>query len=420
VLLRAGSGGSATSVRPALTVGETVLGRFFFIHEARARRDGQALRAYEFLHATFGEYLGARAVERELADLVEDDLRQSHRSRIAPTDDDFLHALLSFSVLSQRRTTLDFLTDLLAGWDEQRLNVLRVILLGLFRRALEPRERGRMADYAPVPLSVPARHAVYAANLVLLLVAIGAPFTTDELFPDADDRIDEWRRLTLLWKSQFRADAWSRLVGTLGVQRGWVDERRVLVFSRDRSWPDANAPASDLYWTRDVLTADKRDQEFVRGHFAWLQDNDRLRQWQTNLHCDPLDDLAHHALEPLATTIEDVVTVVHGYWDNRAVSAAQSLITLWLRASVDSDPEELFDAFQVAAEVARRGFPPTGADARRTYRIILLRTLRDQRDRLGPTHTAALRKQLETRPGADEPDKWEELDALVKEILDGG
>jgi hypothetical protein len=62
VLLRTESAEPTTSVRRSLTVGETILGRFFFIHEARARRDGQALQTYEFLHATFGEYLGARAL----------------------------------------------------------------------------------------------------------------------------------------------------------------------------------------------------------------------------------------------------------------------------------------------------------------------------------------------------------------------
>lgn len=136
-----------------------------------------------------------------------------------------------------------------------------------------------------------------------------------------------------------------------------------------------------------------------------------------------MDDLAHHALEPLATMIEDAVTMVHGFWDDRAISAAQSLITLWLRVSVNSDPEELLDAFRVAVEIARWGFPPTGIDARRTYRIILLRTLRDQRAQLGPTHTAALRKQLTTGTGAyehDEPDEPDELATLMEEILDSG
>ncbi|MEU4236637.1 hypothetical protein [Actinoplanes sp. NPDC026619] len=414
-LLHTGFAAPATGVRRALGVGETVLGRFFFIHEARARRDGKALQTYEFLHATFGEYLGARAVERELADLVEDDLRQRRRSRVAPVDDDFLHALLSFSALSQRRTTLDFLTDRLAGWDDQRRSVLRAMLLALFQRALEPRERGRYADYAPAALSVPARHATYSANLVLLLVATGTPVTSDDLFPDADDRIEEWRRLTLLWRSQLRADAWSRLVGTVGVRRDWAGEERILRLFRDRYQPRADPPLSDPYWTRNVLTADKDYPEFRRGHFSWDQGDDRVRQWQANLHCDQFDDLAQHALEPLTTAIEDVVVSVHGYWADRSVSAAHSLITLWMRMSAGNDPDELFDAFRDAVDIALGGFAPHGAEARRIYRIIILNNLRDQRDRLGPARIAELRERLEDRSRrVNEPD---DLAALTAEIL---
>jgi len=419
VLLGSGADGPTANVRRILTVGETVLGRFFFIHEARARRDGQALQTYEFLHATFGEYLGARALERELADLVDDVLRQSRRSRAAPTDDDFLHALLSFATISQRQTTLDFLAGRLVGWDESRRDVLRDMVLHLFRHALERRDHSRFADYSPAPLSAPARYAVYSANLVLLLVAIGSPFTTDDLFPEVDDRIDEWRRVTLLWKSQLRADAWSRLVGTIGVHRSWAGEQRVLVFSRDRGWPDVPVPRSDLYWTRDVLTADKEFPEFVRGQFCWNRENDRLRQWQANFHCDPLDDLAQHALEPLTAAVEDAVVMVHGFWEDRAVSAAQSLITLWLLISTDSRAEELVDAFGVAIEIARRGFPPTGVESRRNFRIILLRTLRDHRDRLDPGQYVALRRHFEdgTEDRRYTPDEPEDLAALATEIL---
>jgi hypothetical protein len=416
VLLHPGPQARPVGARRALGAGETVLGRFFFIHEARARRDGKALRTYEFLHATFGEYLGARAVERELADLVDDDLRHSRRSRAAPIDDDFLHALLSFAAISQRRTMLDFLTGRLAAWDSARLDVLRGLLLNLFQRALEPRESSRYAEYSPARPTVPARHATYSANVVLLLVATGRPVTSDDLFPGADDRIEEWRRLTLLWKSQLRADAWSRLVGTVGVRRDWSGEDRVLVLFRDRTWPHADPPASDPYWTRDVLTAEKDEPEFTRGHFSWTQGNELLQQWQANFHCDELDDLAFHALEPLTRRMGEAVTTVHGYWPDRAVSAANSLITLWLRASAGDDPDALFDAFRDAVEIARGGFAPGGVVDRRTYRTILLNMIRDQRDRLGPARVAQLRARLEarTKGRVNEP---EDLAELVAEIL---
>ncbi|MGH3760180.1 hypothetical protein [Actinophytocola sp.] len=36
---------------------QTVIGRFFLVHEAQASRDNARLKTYEFLHATFSEYL---------------------------------------------------------------------------------------------------------------------------------------------------------------------------------------------------------------------------------------------------------------------------------------------------------------------------------------------------------------------------
>jgi hypothetical protein len=174
---------TSTTTRRKLTVGQTVLGRFFFIHEARARREDQPLRTYKFLHATFGEYLIARALERELSDLAETALAQDRRSRATRTDDNFLHALLSFATISQRRTTLDFLTQLLAEWEQRRRSLIRTILLDLFQGAMEPREHNHLTEYAPASLSVPARHATYSANLVLLLIASNTRVSSDDLFP---------------------------------------------------------------------------------------------------------------------------------------------------------------------------------------------------------------------------------------------
>jgi hypothetical protein len=52
----------------------TVLGRFFFVQQARATRNEETLRTFEFLHATSGEYLVARLTWRVLLDLVEAEL----------------------------------------------------------------------------------------------------------------------------------------------------------------------------------------------------------------------------------------------------------------------------------------------------------------------------------------------------------
>ena len=49
-----------SGMRAPLSASETVIGRFFFVHEARAVRDNEQLRTYEFLHATFAEYFIGR------------------------------------------------------------------------------------------------------------------------------------------------------------------------------------------------------------------------------------------------------------------------------------------------------------------------------------------------------------------------
>jgi hypothetical protein len=93
-------------MRAPVTAAEDVIGKFFFIHRAQAVRGDQRLTTYEFLHATFGEYLIARLVARELDDLVATAELEAVRTRQAPLDDAFPHALLSFAPLTMRYTTV--------------------------------------------------------------------------------------------------------------------------------------------------------------------------------------------------------------------------------------------------------------------------------------------------------------------------
>jgi hypothetical protein len=85
---------AASGLRARLSAAEVVVGRFFFIYQAQAIRDDTHLKTYEFLPATFGEYLIARLVTREVADLATDAQTAASRSRPAVTGDAFLHALL--------------------------------------------------------------------------------------------------------------------------------------------------------------------------------------------------------------------------------------------------------------------------------------------------------------------------------------
>uniref|UniRef100_UPI003D7653AE NACHT domain-containing protein n=1 Tax=Streptomyces sp. Tue6028 TaxID=2036037 RepID=UPI003D7653AE len=80
----------STGLRATLSGAQRAIGRFFFIHRAEAFRDDARLRSYEFLHATFGEFLVARLVAQELQDLIAAERAEARKARRSRTDDSFL------------------------------------------------------------------------------------------------------------------------------------------------------------------------------------------------------------------------------------------------------------------------------------------------------------------------------------------
>ncbi|PRY35225.1 hypothetical protein CLV43_114143 [Umezawaea tangerina] len=137
-----------TGTRKPLGPGEAVLGRFFFIQRAQAVRDEQVLRTYEFLHATFSEYLVARFVWRTLENLLHAEKSASRLNRSRALDDSELYSLLSFAPLSSRQPVIRFL-DELAGESAIRAD-LAAMLLRIFYPANRHRDK---TDYEPVPFT---------------------------------------------------------------------------------------------------------------------------------------------------------------------------------------------------------------------------------------------------------------------------
>ena len=78
---------------------------------------GSRERAYEFLHATFGEYLVARRVMDELVDVAAKAF--SGRRGPAEPEEDLLFALLSHQVLAVRQSMLDFAREIFADLDNK-------------------------------------------------------------------------------------------------------------------------------------------------------------------------------------------------------------------------------------------------------------------------------------------------------------
>ncbi|MGB6163502.1 MAG: hypothetical protein WBF75_13220 [Pseudonocardiaceae bacterium] len=360
-----------SGLRAPLTAAEVVIGRFFFIHEAQATRDTTRLKTYEFLHATFGEYLIARLVTRELNDLADTAARSTTRSRPAPPDDAFLHALLSFAPLTMRSTIVNFLTEQLPTLPQTG----RDLLLTLFHHSLLPRHDTSYDSYEPDRISVPARHAAYSANLVLLAVLTAGEITEQQLFPGRTDPVEDWRRTTLLWRSQFPEEGWRGLLRTLELHRGWDGDRRILRL-RIREITELSTVPSDPYWTYNFGPGCKeRKLNHPLSYSIWTRNIEEIRA-QSNFHCDSGDDAVAHALEPLAGNLGATITAFHDYQvQGRPVSAANALVTLWITASQENCLDELTAAYDTCLRISFNGFAPQDVSTRACFRAHVLRQL---------------------------------------------
>ncbi|BBH69892.1 hypothetical protein ACTI_65770 [Actinoplanes sp. OR16] len=182
---------------PALTAARQVLGRFFFIHAAEAD-EGAEGRSYEFLHATFSEYLIARLTVDELVELWESRDRPSSQQ----WDDDRLYALLSHQLLGiGGAAILPFIAQLHDALPDPQRRGVRRILRTLLQEAESRRDSGRFAAYSPSEGTASRRLAVYTANLVMVLLQVEEePVPLAEITPAGEEPMAGWTRLVHLWK----------------------------------------------------------------------------------------------------------------------------------------------------------------------------------------------------------------------------
>jgi hypothetical protein len=185
--------------------GRDVAGQFFFIHTAQAHRVGSAQpqQSYEFMHATFGEYLVARHVVDAVVDMS-NAARSRRRSSRSDPDDDLLCALLCHQVLVTRRNCLDFVENLFDDLDPRERSHITGVLETLIRGYRGRHGSARYAEYRPTPVDHVHRLATYSANLVLLRLAVGEPLSINNLWP-ARERA-EWGSNVELWKSGLYED----------------------------------------------------------------------------------------------------------------------------------------------------------------------------------------------------------------------
>ncbi|MEU6410152.1 hypothetical protein [Microbispora sp. NPDC046933] len=197
-----------TSFQAPLSRADQVIGKFFFVHQASAVRDHASLQTYEFLHATFGEYLVARMTRDVLRGMVARETAPADPFFGRPQPDDgLLHALLSFSVLTERQPIVEFLRYLLLALDREPTTDLLVRLL----HTAESRTDQSYADYRPEKSTFITRYAHYTANLVILAALTADGIAAGELFPDSEPPAEAWWRLATLWHSRLSVEVFTAM-----------------------------------------------------------------------------------------------------------------------------------------------------------------------------------------------------------------
>ncbi|MDX3656994.1 NACHT domain-containing protein [Streptomyces sp. ID05-26A] len=228
-------GADLKSLEGPTTSGKRLLAEFFFIHSPEARASA-TVRSYEFLHATFAEYLVADRIVDVLRDVTESAF--GRRARRTP-EDDLLFALLSHQPLAIQQPVLEFVHEKLAKLDADELDHVRQtldILLDGYRRRLPSR---RFGDYRPTPFDSMRSTAAYAANLVLLriqypLSGTGAPL--EDVFSD-EDPLPPWRATVDMWKAFLDEAGYNAMLGAVDL----VDGRTIARVGLTGSVPELHA-----------------------------------------------------------------------------------------------------------------------------------------------------------------------------------
>ncbi|MGW6392855.1 NACHT domain-containing protein [Streptomyces sp. NPDC055103] len=368
-----------------------LFGRFFFVHEAQAVAAEEEIRSYEFLHATFGEYLVAWVVCRELRRAVPGGAREKG----AEVDDGRLRALLSPVPLTDRAEVLRDAAELLRRGAAGSHGALVAALRELFARVLSDDEDRAGVTYRPLRQSRTERDAVYAANLLLLaLLCAGEEGLEASAFLAADTPVERWWRCAHLWRSQLGESSWSAFTQALVVRQRFADTAEVT--PRDLRLSLRGDADTDPGPGRTLSTWRRGNPRAVRGR-PGLDAADAVRR----LAFLGDSEAAHllHAVLPLLERLPGTVDTYHADPGGAVRSTAHVLLAVVCR--YDERPEALTDAYE--GLVSALHLLPDGTVARVTD--ILARHLgRDAMRLPGRTVLAVLKTLTAPVPGRPTPE----------------
>lgn len=210
-----------------LTSAQRATGRFFFVHKSEARLRDERVRSYEFLHATFGEFLVARLAVSALRDIaVYREVTRRATTAAGQLDDGFLYAALSFSCLVSRTPIISFMEELLQQISADEREACREILSELIAGSLVQRPNRSFHQYEPVECTTVRRLACYSANLVVMLVLLVNGVRASE-FLGSIDTAKKWTQYGHLWRSAFTSSEWRSFIDAIRAQAsraaGFID-----------------------------------------------------------------------------------------------------------------------------------------------------------------------------------------------------
>jgi hypothetical protein len=360
--------GEVAGFRAALGAAELVLGQFFFIQESQVFRGEQRLHTYEFLHATFGEFLVARFTWQVLASMVaREKAAELTPLGVNPQDDGLLFALLSFAPLSTRPSVIGFLAELAARSTADERLATTELLIRLCAMANKGRNDRSHLDYEPRPLLVPTRYAHYTANLVILIVIANGGTRLTELFPGTD-QIATWFKHVLLWRSQTTGSEFTDLADSLTLRNTITDNEQDAILDLE----DGSFAASevDLDWIYHELVKNMNGEE--PGTFVLPHIHPDVLARRSRFQIVKSDATLQHALEPLAEVLKDTLNSFVRLPGDRLRTAAHSLMRAVFLILDDVDGDVAATAYLRCARIATLDRLPWSGAVRDRYGALLL------------------------------------------------
>ncbi|MFJ9822231.1 NACHT domain-containing protein [Streptomyces sp. NPDC101151] len=313
----------ASGFRTPLGAAEVALARFFFVQRAQSVRDGRVLATYEFLHATFGEYLVVRLSLHVLTSLLAP--RPSLSMAESSIDDDLAYTLLSYAPLSSRQM-LRFAGSMVRRIRPDERSRLAALLIAVLqqhgKRTHEPHSAYRPSRFPASPgLRTSARHGIYGANLVLVILLLKGRVSSGELFPTWSDHASAWHRHVLLWRSAFDEEQWTDF--GLSTGHAWNETGRELGISLREGAVNPPEPL-DMNWLY-------RNPEGNDGR-GWSRSYWDEIQHKMDVSGGTNDGVVRHAMDPVFAWLGPAVTTFLTSPGGPATSLAHDVLKLLLGA----------------------------------------------------------------------------------------